>query len=83
MGFKNWACRLVSNKSGDKPAKVVSEVKKIALKREIPALIRASSNFKPSLRKPLNFLTKTNPSFTIIPTKAIIPNQERIFIGSP
>ncbi len=43
IGIRNWACLLVSNINGLRPAMVVMEVKKMALNLELPAAISASS----------------------------------------
>ena len=81
IGFKNCACLLFSNSKGAKPAIVVNEVKKIALKRDLPASESASSNFIPSFRLLLNFPMSTNPSLTIIPINAMIPKRDKILTG--
>ena len=47
IGFKNCACLLFSKSRGARPAIVVSEVKKIALKRARPASYKAFSYFIP------------------------------------
>ena len=41
IGIRNCACKLRSKRSGVKPAKVVSEVRRIGLKRLSPARQRA------------------------------------------
>ena len=48
IGIKNCAERLFSNINGANPAIVVNDVKKMALNRDLPACIKASSYFNPS-----------------------------------
>ena len=55
----------------------------MALNLSLPALKIESSKLIPSLRLELNFDIKTSPSFTRIPIRAIIPNNEITFIGNP
>ena len=62
---------------------VVIEVKKIALNLSLPAKKIESSKLIPSLRFELNFDINTNPSFTRIPIRAIIPRREMTLIGKP
>ena len=83
IGFKNCACLLFSKSSGANPAIVVKEVKKIALNLDFPASLSASSKTIPDLKFRLNLPIKTNPSFTIIPIKAIIPSNDNTFNGNP
>ena len=83
MGFKNCACLLFSSNKGAKPAIVVNDVKKIALKRDFPASESAKSKDIPSFKFELNLPINTNPSFTMIPINAIIPNKDNMFTGKP
>ena len=51
IGIRNWACNEVSNNNGVKPAIVVNEVNKTALRRCDDALINAVDTSMPlSLR---------------------------------
>ena len=61
----------------------MADVRKIALNLDLPASTKPSSNKNPCLRLLLNLPINTRPSLTIIPIKAITPNNERILTGNP
>ena len=83
IGITICACRLRSNTIGIKPMKVVSDVKMIARKRWVPALIAASTKRCPSLLARLTKSTIIKLSFTTTPLNAIIPQIESTLTALP
>ena len=68
---------------GTRPIKVVIEVRKIGLKRIMPAWDTASTIPTPSSRSLLMVITSTKLAFTTTPESAIIPNTEKNTISAP
>ena len=69
--------------SGTRPINVVSEVKKIGLKRMAPAFDTDSTIPMPSSRRRLMETTSTRLAFTTTPLKAIMPSTEKKTKSAP
>ena len=83
IGITTCACKLRSKMMGNKPIKVVSDVKIIALNRCEPASIAAFTKEWPSLRARLTKSTMIKLSFTTTPDKAMIPQIDSTLTACP
>ena len=83
IGMRNRAWMLRSSSRGVRPAKVVSEVRRIGRNLTFPASTMVSKSPAPALREVLMKSTMTRLSLTRTPVSATSPNIEKIVMSIP
>ncbi len=78
IGIRNWACTLRSSMSGVRPAKVVSDVRRMGRKRATLASITAVFRSRPARRSRFTKSTRIRLAFTTTPDSAMMPRIDII-----